>query len=202
MWLTILLNLTVQELVGRERARSSFVTQLQLLPPQTHRQCASGERAEVTWILNRLSALFWQPLLHRSRTHKDDLAPDTFVKVSLSRATKVIKVESFHGTTLKNGLEKWPWKMASKMALKTDLRWRRAVWWEAAPVPSTASPSTSSCRRSCWTPPPSTSQFLRWNLCWTSFFLDIRKFKKFHFSAQIWWQRTRCWAPVSWEASC
>ena len=86
-------------------------------------------------------------MLHRSRTHKDDLAPDTFVKVSLSRATKVIKVESFHGTTL-----------------KSDRRWRRAALWGAAPARSTASRSTSSCRRSCWTPPPSTSPFLRWKL--------------------------------------
>ena len=38
--------------------------------------------------------LVHKPYFHRSRTQKEDLAPDTFVKVSLSRATKVIKVKA------------------------------------------------------------------------------------------------------------
>ena len=49
-----------QELVGWERTRSTFVSQLQLLPPKAHRQCAPGERAAVkkflSWIL--LKTLF------------------------------------------------------------------------------------------------------------------------------------------------
>ena len=42
------LKSTFQEFPGRQRARSSFVSQLQLLPSSAHRQRASGERAEVS----------------------------------------------------------------------------------------------------------------------------------------------------------
>ena len=153
-----------QELVGRERARSTFVSQLQLLSPQTHRQCAPGKRAEVPlWKIFILNS--FKNSLQRSRTHKDDLAPDTFVKVSLSRATKVIKVRLLSHRVI---TEPPRLSRLKSFPLKTDLRWRRAASWGAAPARSTASPSTSSCRRRCSTPPPSTSPSLRW----TSFFVE------------------------------
>ena len=97
-------------------------------------------------------------LLARSRTHKDDLAPDTFVKVSLSRATKVIKVKPtmlkkvwwwirlshFHNSTLSQSHRTF----ILLLSYFHTCRWRRAAWWGAALAPSTANLFTSSFR--CW----------------------------------------------------
>ena len=122
MWLTILLNLTLQELVGRERARSSFVPQLQLLPPATHRECASGERAEVTWILNRLSVLFWQIASQVSDPQRRPCSRH------LCEGQPEQSHQGYQGREFPwNDPEKWPWKMA----LKNDPeKWPRKWPWK------------------------------------------------------------------------